>query len=68
MSVDMKTHEPLKAVYERSDTCVVPAGGVIGEAMMAIVLSEAMIEKFGGDSIAAMRRSYRAYQRRLKKL
>ena len=50
-SVDLETREPAKAAYERSDVCVVPAAGVIGEAMVAIVLAGAMIEKFGGDSL-----------------
>ena len=51
-SVDLETREPAKAAYERSDVCVVPAAGVIGEAMVAIVLGQAMLEKFGGDSLA----------------
>ena len=51
-SVDLDTREPALAAYERSDVCVVPAAGVIGEAMVAMVLAGAMIEKFGGDSLA----------------
>ncbi len=50
-SVDLETREPALAAYERSDICVVPAAGVIGEAMVAIVLAEAFLEKFGGDSL-----------------
>ena len=50
-SVDLATREPALAAYERSDVCVVPAAGVIGEAMVAIVLAQAFLEKFGGDSL-----------------
>lgn len=60
-SVDLATGENVdQSRYERSDVCVVPAAGVVGEAMMAIVLTEAVIEKFGGDSIGEMMRNYRA--------
>jgi len=54
------------AVVERSDVCAVPAAGVVGEAMMAIVLSDAFLEKFGGDSIQEIRRNYDAYLDSLK--
>jgi chorismate synthase len=47
--------------YERSDVCVVPAAGVVGEAMLAIVLADAWIEKFGGDSLDEMRHNVDAY-------
>jgi chorismate synthase len=60
-SVDLETREPAKAAYERSDVCVVPAAGVIGEAMVAIVLAGAMLEKFGGDSLAETRRNFDGY-------
>ena len=60
-SVDLETREPAKAAYERSDVCVVPAAGVIGEAMVAIVLAGAMLEKFGGDSLGETRRNYAGY-------
>ena len=60
-SVDLETREPSKAAYERSDVCVVPAAGVIGEAMVAIVLAGAMIEKFGGDSLREMKRNFDGY-------
>jgi chorismate synthase len=60
-SVDLETREPAKAAYERSDVCVVPAAGVIGEAMVAIVLAGAMLEKFGGDSLVETRRNYDGY-------
>lgn len=61
-SVDLHTGEPIQAHYERSDVCTVPAAGVIGEAMVAIVLARAMLEKFGGDSLAETRRNFEAYQ------
>jgi len=60
-SVDLETREPAKAAYERSDVCVVPAAGVIGEAMVAIVLAGAMLEKFGGDSLGETRRNFDGY-------
>jgi chorismate synthase len=60
-SVDLETREPAKAAYERSDVCVVPAAGVIGEAMVAIVLAGAMLEKFGGDSLEETRRNFSGY-------
>jgi len=50
-SVDMITKEPFLAQHERSDTCTVPAAGVIGESMVALVLARAFLEKFGGDSL-----------------
>ena len=60
-SVDLASGENIDASrYERSDVCVVPAAGVVGEAMMAIVLTEACIEKFGGDSLEEMMRNYSA--------
>src|SRR5437870_91686 len=65
-SVDMATKETVEAVVERSDVCAVPAAGVVGEAMMAIVLADAFLEKFGGDGIEEVRRNYRAYQDSLK--
>jgi chorismate synthase len=57
----MKTREPALASYERSDVCVVPAAGVIGEAMIALVLAQAFLEKFGGDSLRETRRNFEAY-------
>ncbi len=65
-SVDLETREPAKAAYERSDVCVVPAAGVVGEAMTAIVLAQALLEKFGGDSLAETRRNYCAYLDQVK--
>src|SRR5690349_9565410 len=61
-SVDMETREPALAAYERSDVAVVPAAGVIGEAMVAFVLAQAFLEKFGGDSLGETRRNYEGYQ------
>lgn len=60
-SVDLVTREPEQASYERSDVCVVPAAGVIGEAMVALVLAQAFLEKFGGDSLRETRRNFEAY-------
>jgi chorismate synthase len=60
-SVDLTTREPAAAAYERSDVCVVPAAGVIGEAMVAIVLAQAFLEKFGGDSLLETRRNFEGY-------
>jgi len=60
-SADLATGQAVEAHYERSDVCVVPAAGVIGEAMVAIVLTEAMREKFGGDHIDETKRNYQGY-------
>ena len=60
-SVDLRTGKKVEAHIERSDICVVPAAGVIGEAMLAIVLAEAVLEKFGGDHIDETLRNYRGY-------
>jgi len=65
-SVDLTTREPALAAYERSDVCVVPAAGVIGEAMVAVVLAQAFLEKFGGDSLLETRRNYDGYQEQVK--
>lgn len=65
-SVDLETREASKAAYERSDVCVVPAAGVIGEAMVSIVLASAMLEKFGGDSLREAKRNYDGYQAQVK--
>ena len=64
-SVDTRTGEPAKAIRERSDVCAVPAAGVVGEAMMALVLADAWIEKFAGDSLSDMRRNVESYLARL---
>ncbi len=65
-SVDLTTREPALAAYERSDVAVVPAAGVIGEAMVAIVLAGAAIEKFGGDSLKEMKRNFAGYLEQVK--
>jgi chorismate synthase len=65
-SVDLATREPTTASYERSDVCVVPAAGVVGESMVALVLARAFLEKFGGDSLGETRRNYDAYMEQLK--
>src|SRR6266852_1197909 len=64
-TADMVTKEPVQAAYERSDWCVVPAAGVIGEAMVALVLADAFLQKFGGDSLAEMRRNFDNYARQI---
>jgi chorismate synthase len=60
-SVDLATRQPALAAYERSDVCVAPAAGVIGEAMVAMVLAQAFLEKFGGDSLGETRRNFEGY-------
>lgn len=60
-SVDIDSKQPSEAAYERSDITVVPAAGVIGESMLAIVLANSMREKFGGDSIDEMKRNFDSY-------
>jgi chorismate synthase len=65
-SVDIDTKQEERAAFERSDITVVPAGGVIGEAMVALVLVAAMREKFGGDSMGEMKRNFEGYREQLK--
>jgi chorismate synthase len=65
-SIDIITKEPVEAAYERSDVCAVPAAGVIGEAMVALTVADAFLEKFGGDSIAETRRNYDSYVNYIK--
>jgi len=60
-SIDLNTKEKVQAHYERSDVCVVPAAGVIGEAVVALTLADAFLEKFGGDSMPELERNYRSY-------
>jgi len=62
-SVDIRSKQTLEAVIERSDTCAVPAAGVIAEAMLAIVLTSAVLEKFGGDSMTETEANYSNYIR-----
>ena len=65
-SVDFSTREPVKAAYERSDVCVVPAAGVTAEAMVALVLARCALEKFGGDSMAETLRNFEGYKQQLR--
>src|SRR5579859_6815477 len=65
-SVDFATREPVKAAYERSDVCVVPAAGVAAEAMVALTLARCALEKFGGDSMVETLRNFRGYCQQLK--
>ena len=64
-SVDISTHEPAEALRERTDSCTVPAAGVVGEAMVALVLADAYRRKFGGDHIDDVREAVRAYEERI---
>ena len=65
-SVDLVTKEPFLAQHERSDICTVPAAGVIGESMVALVLATAFLEKFGGDSLQETLRNYNTYLDQLR--
>jgi chorismate synthase len=65
-TADLKTKNEVKAAYERSDVCVVPAGGVVGESMVALELAAAYLEKFGGDSIGETRRNFEGYVKQLE--
>jgi chorismate synthase len=64
-TADLASKVPVQAAYERSDVCVVPAGGVAGEAMTALVIAAAFLEKFGGDSIGETRRNFEGYKSQL---
>jgi chorismate synthase len=64
-TADLVSKQPMQAAYERSDVCVVPAGGVGGEAMIALTLAVAFLEKFGGDSIGETHRNFEGYRRQL---
>jgi chorismate synthase len=66
-SVDFDTREPVKAAYERSDVCVVPAAGVAAEAMVALTLARCAMEKFGGDSIGETKRNYAGYLEQIRR-
>jgi chorismate synthase len=61
-TVDVATGEAAPAHHQRSDVCAVPAAGVVAEAMVALVLANAMLEKFGGDSVDETRRNLEAYR------
>jgi chorismate synthase len=60
-TIDTQTGEAAKAINQRSDVCAVPASGIVAEAMVALVLADAVLEKFGGDSVAETRRNYLSY-------
>jgi chorismate synthase len=64
-SVDLRDGSPGDAAVERSDVCAVPAAGVVGEAMVAIVIADAFLDKFGGDSMGELRRNFEGYLRQL---
>ena len=65
-SVSFATREPVKAAYERSDVCVVPAAGVAAEAMVALTIARLMIDKFGGDSLREMKRNFAGYAEQIQ--
>jgi chorismate synthase len=65
-SVDIISKEPFEAAYERSDTCAVPAASVIAESVTALVIADAFLEKFGGDSIKETERNYKSYLKHLE--
>ena len=64
-TIDVATGQPAKAINQRSDVCAVPAAGVVAEAMVALVLAEAVLEKFGGDSVTETRRNFTSYMQNL---
>jgi chorismate synthase len=66
-SVSFETREPVKAAYERSDVCVVPAAGVAAEAMVALAVARLVVEKFGGDSLRELKRNFDGYCEQIKK-
>ena len=66
-SISYETREPVKAAYERSDVCVVPAAGVAAEAMVALTLAKLVLEKFGGDSLRELQRNFDGYREQILK-
>jgi chorismate synthase len=60
-TIDVSTGEAAKAHHQRSDVCAVPAAGVVAEAMVALVIANSVLEKFGGDSVAETKRNMRSY-------
>ena len=64
--MDIETKEAFEATVERSDICTVPAAGVVGEAVIAYEMANAMLEKFAGDSLEEMKRNFDAYQEYVK--
>ncbi len=65
-SVDIITKGPFEAAYERSDVCAVPAASVVGEAMTALTIATAFLEKFGGDSMEETKRNHASYLEQIK--
>lgn len=65
-SVSFETREPVKAAYERSDVCVVPAAGVAAEAMVALAVARLVLEKFGGDSVPELQRNFKGYLEQIR--
>jgi chorismate synthase len=65
-TIDVSTLEPAKAINQRSDVCAVPAAGVVAEAMVALTLTQAVLEKFGGDSVLETKRNFDTYMESLK--
>ncbi|MEI6038820.1 MAG: chorismate synthase [Actinomycetes bacterium] len=65
-TIDVSTGQPAKAINQRSDVCAVPAAAIVAEAMCALVLADAVIEKFGGDSVAQTRRNFESYMANLQ--
>jgi len=65
-SVNMETKKPEQADFERADICAVPAGSVIGESLVAYVIADAFLEKFGGDSIIEIQRNYEGYLEQIR--
>jgi len=65
-SVSFETREPVKAAYERSDVCVVPAAGVAAEAMVALTIARLVLDKFGGDSLRELERNYNGYREQIR--
>jgi chorismate synthase len=65
-SVSFETREPVKAAYERSDVCVVPAAGVAAEAMVALTVARLVVDKFGGDSLREMQRNFNGYREQIR--
>jgi chorismate synthase len=65
-TVDVSTGEATAAHHQRSDVCAVPAAGIVAEAMVALVIADAVLDKFGGDSVAETRRNYEGYLANLR--
>ena len=66
-SLDLLTGQPVQAHYERSDVCVVPAAGVVGEAMVCLALADALLDKCGGDTLDDVRANLAAYRARIER-